>query len=326
LGRPLRVFGTTRAGADVHAITLTRDGLGATILTYGAVLQNVRLDGVAHGLTLGSECLRDYEGNMGFHGSIVGPVANRLTDATAPIAGTSHRFDSNFMNRHTLHSGSAGIHDKVWHIDECTDYSLILSHELPDAQGGFPGNRRMTALFEILSDQRLRLTLTTTTDAPSLVNATNHSYWNLDGSDHMHDHSLRVDADRYLATDHSDIPTGDIRLVAGTPYDFQRAKPIGPNAPPLDHTFCVADGRRDLCDCMVLTGASGLSMRVATTEPGVHLYDARAAQRPGKPKFEGLAIECQGWPDAPNKAGFPSIEITPDTPVVQITQWQFVRT
>ena len=313
-------FGVTKAGDAVEAITLSAHGLSATILTYGAIVQDVRLDGIAHSLTIGSDRLDDYENDMRYYGCVVAPVANRLRDASATIDGVKHQFEANQHGKHTLHSGTNGAHAFVWQIDDKSQNCLFLSHKMTDVHGGFPANRTITARFEITAGPTLRLTLTTTTDAPSIANATNHSYWNLDGSGKIAGHQIRVDADHYLPTDDVDsLVTGEVRPVAGTDYDFRSFAPLVPENPPLDHTFCVAPEQRDLTECMFLTGASGLSMTVATTEAGVHIYDARDAQYPG------IAIEAQGWPDAPNQPDFPSIEVTPDAPVVQITEWRFAK-
>ena len=320
-------FGTTQNGQPVHAITLRGGPLSVTILTLGAILQDVRLAGVDHSLTLGSDRLADYEDSMVFHGGIVGPVANRLSQARAPIAGALHHFDANLAGQHTLHGGSAGTHGKVWQVDEVTDNTAILSHVMPDGEAGFPGYRKITATFEVFESAALRLTLTTTSDAPSIANATNHSYWNLDGSGQLQGHSLQLDADHYLPIDDGNdgVPTGEIAPVADTGFDCRMPRPLVPAEPPLDNTFCVARARRPLTACGTLKGASGVTMRISTTEPGFHLYDGRAAKRPNGAFYEGLAIECQGWPDAPNAPDFPSIAVNPDAPVTQITQWQFAR-
>jgi len=159
----------------------------------------------------------------------------------------------------------------------------------------------------------------TTADDISIANVTNHSYWNLDGTGHMRDHSVQIAADQYLPVSEVDtLPTGEVADVEATPFDLRRWAELIPQTPPLDTTFCVANSRRVLTDCMWLKGVSGITMTVATTEVGVHLYD-------GRPAYDGLAIEAQGWPDAPNNPRFPRIEVTLDAPVVQITEWRFER-
>ena len=325
MGTAVTPFGITKTGAQVDAVHLSGFGLHATILTYGAILQDVRLDGIAHGLTLGSDRLRDYEDRMIYHGAIIGPVANRLSGAVVTIDGVAHPLEANLNGQHMLHGGSSGTHKKIWNIDNISRKSVTFSTYLQNGEAGFPGNRTITARYDIIEGPAMRLTLTTISDAPSVANATNHSYWNLDGTDHMRDHVLRIAAPRYLPTNASAIPTGQVATVTGTAFDFTAGKHLVPGAPPLDTTFCVANGQRPLTECAWLHGASGITLAVSTTEAGVHVFDASVARRPGCPYYEGIAIEAQGWPDAPRHAHFPTVAIMPDRPVTQMTRWCFAR-
>ena len=319
----ITTFGTTQDGQSVQKITLSSDDLTVSLLTLGAIVQSVRLKGVAHDLTAGSDSLADYQGAMRFHGSMMGPVANRISNACAVIAGKTHQFDVN-LGPHCLHSGSAGLHLKVWQLGEVTAQSCALHLTLPDGEGGFPGNRQVTARFS-LTDATLRLDIHVETDAETLWNATNHSYWNLDGSPDWSGHSLQIHADRWLPTDELDRPTGEICPTAGGAMDFRQPRVITPRNPPLDHCFGLSDGPLPLRDVLILRGASGLMMTVATTEPGVQVYDGRNARRPGQGPYEALAIETQGWPDAPSYPAFPSISLMPGVAQVQSTEWRFTR-
>lgn len=314
----MTLFGTTAQGEDVHAITLSGHGLKVTILTYGAIVQDVRLDGVDHSLTVGSNNMIDYEGAMRYHGALIGPIANRISGGTAQVNGAVCQFDRNQDGTHTLHGGKDGLHRKVWKINAKSKIIVEMSLFLPSGKDGLPGNRTITATFEILSGPTLRLTVKTESDAESLINITNHSYWTLDGSGRMSGHTLRIAADAYLPTDDQTITTGEIADLAGSDFDFRTARPITFRAPPIDHTFCLSNRRRALTDVLWLRAKSGLAMTVATTETGIHVYDDR-------PNHGAIAIEAQGWPDAPNKPHFPSVAITPESPVIQITQWQFSK-
>ncbi len=318
-------FGVTSTGQAVQKVTIAAGDLTATFLTWGAVLQSVRLKGVTHDLTLGSDLLADYEGAMRHHGSLVGPVANRFSGAKAVLKGRNLAFEPNQDGRITLHSGSVGTHLKVWHLAEATDSSVTFTLDLPDGEGGFPGNRQVTARFSLHSPATLQMEVTVTTDAATFVNFVNHSYWNLDGTANWSGHTLQVHADRYLPTDEDFVPTGAIVPVAGTAMDFRSPRPIQSDANPFDNNFCLSDARRPLADALVLTGTSGLSMTIATTEPGIQVYDGRNAVRPGRAAYEGLAIEAQFWPDAPNKQGFPSIEVMPEETYRQIKEWRFAK-
>lgn len=318
-------FGTTTAGREVHRITLTLGGLSASVITKGATLQSVRLEGVAHDLTLGSDNLADYEGKMRHHGSLVAPVVNRFTDGKAVIGGKPYEFEKNQGGIHTLHCGAAGTQHKVWDIVSSSESAVTLGLDLPDGEGNFPGNRRVEARFSIHPGHVLRMEVTATTDALTLFNAANHSYWNMDGSENWAGHSLQIAANTYLPTTETFAPTGEIAEVAGTQMDFRRGRKIAQADTVLDNSFCLSGGRQALRDVLWLTGTSGLAMTIATTEAGIQVYDGRAAIRPGRAAYEGLAIEAQNWPDAPNHAGFPSIELKPGETYAQVTEWRFTK-
>jgi aldose 1-epimerase len=309
-------FGTTASGETVEKITLTAGDLTVGILTWGAVIQSVRLAGLPYDLTLGSEILADYENHLRYHGSIIAPVVNRLTNAQAKLGDQTLDLEVNFNGKHCLHSGASGTQLKVWTIKQASPTGCTLALTLPDGEGGFPGLRQIEALFEIAAPASLRLTITTTTDADTLINATNHSYWNLDGSTDFTGHSMQVTADAYLPATEDFIPTGEIRPTAGL-FDFHNPKAISPQNPPLDNCFCLSQSQQPLRDVMMLRGQSGITLSVATTEPGIQIYDCR------HDGYKGIAIEAQGWPDAPNKTGFPPITLAKGQTLTQVTEWRF---
>ena len=315
-------FGQTSAGEVVHCIKISAGHLQADILTLGATLRHVGLNGVAHSLTLGSETVSDYEGKMQYFGALVGPVANRIAAAKTTLHGKSLQFDPN-ENGNLLHGGRIGLHHKIWTVARLAPDSVTLSLSLPDGEFGWPGTRAITAVFSILPPATLRLIITATTDAPSLLNVANHSYWNLDGTDNWLGHSLQIAADHILPVDAALLPTGEIAPVADTPFDLRTGTRLIQGHPPLDTNFCLAPAKAALRKVAVLTGASGITMTIATTEPGLQIYDGQRTARPGKTPYEGIAIEPQGWPDAPNHANFPSVEIAPDKPYAQTTEWHF---
>ena len=318
-------FGTLASGQKVQRLSLTQDGLTAAVLTKGAILQSVRLDGVDYDLTLGSDLMADYEGKLRHHGSLVAPVVNRFTDGHATIGGKAYRFEKNQSNIHTLHSGAAGTQHKVWNLLGSDPTSATLALDLADGEGNFPGNRHVEVRFSVHPGHRLRMEITATTDALTLFNAANHSYWNMDGSANWAGHSLQIAASTYLPTTDTFAPTGEIADVTGSQMDFRRGRKITQADTVLDHNFCLSGGRQPLRDVLWLTGTSGLTMTIATTEAGIQLYDGRNAKRTGRDIYEGLAIEAQNWPDAPNHAGFPSIELKPGETYRQITEWRFTK-
>lgn len=316
-------FGTTQDGQEVQAVTLRAGELTARLLTFGAALLDLRLAGIDRSLTLGADDLAAYEGPMRYHGKIVGPVANRLSGAQAPIAGRMHRFEANQNGRHLLHSGAAGLHARVWAIRDLGAAHVVFGIDMADGEDGFPGNRTITARFELGAPATLRLDLRATTDAPTLMNLANHSYWTMDGAERWDGHRLRVAADRVLPTTDDYVPTGQIVAVAGTPFDFRAPREIAVGAPPLDHNFCLSMQDEPLREVLWLTGQSGVAMVMATTAPGLQVYDGRDARRPGRGTYEALAIEAQRWPDAPANPDFPSIELHPGEVFAQRTEWRF---
>lgn len=318
-------FGATAAGVPVQRVVLAAGDLAVSILTLGAAVQGVWLAGLDHSLTVGSDDLALYEGPLRHHGTLIGPVVNRITGAEAMIGAVRHRFQADPGDDLILHSGPAGTHRKVWVLVDRSDSHATLALDLTDGEGGFPGNRRVRVTYRVSAPATLRMEMAVETDRQTLINFANHSYWNLDGSDSWFGHRLQVAADRYLPSTPVFTPTGEIASVAGTDYDFRVERAVARDAPPLDTCFCLADGRRGLTEVLSLTGQSGVRLRLATTEPGVQLYDGRAAGAPGYPNYQGLAIEAQLWPDATGRAGFPSIELAPGQVYAPVTEWRFDR-
>jgi aldose 1-epimerase len=307
----------------VDQITLSNAQLRVGILTYGAILQSLHLSGVAYDLTLGSDKIADYEGEMMYYGSLVAPIVNRFTDAKADLAGQTLQFERNFLGKHSLHSGAVGVQHKVWKIEAATQDTVQLALTLPDGEGGFPGLRHVTTRFT-LDGATLRMDVTVVSDKPTLWNAANHSYWNLDGTKTYEGHRLQIMADHYLPTDADFVPRGEIRAVTGTEMDFRTAQLIAPHAPPLDNCFCLGRAQTALRPALILTGASGVEMTVSTTEAGIQAYDHRHTPIKGA-AYAGLAVEAQNWPDAPNHAGFPDITLHAGQSLTQTTAWHFAQ-
>lgn len=325
----LRDFGHAADGRKVQAIRLTSDGLAATVLTRGAVLQDVRLAGVGHSLTLGSDLLEAYEGPMAYFGAIVGPVANRIAGASAEVGARTCHFPANEGGT-LLHSGARGLHTRHWTVAAVTDDAVTLRIVLEDGDDGFPGRRDIRATFRI-EGTALHLALTATTDALTLMNLANHSYWNLDAAPTTAGHRLRIAADHYLPVTPALIPTGEHRAVSGA-FDLRRERTLDLTEG-YDHNFILSDRPRELTEVAELTGGSGISLRLATTEPGLQVYGGQGlATAPwpghrGTPcgAFAGIALEPQRWPDAPHHPGFPTILLSPGETYRQETRWTFSR-
>ena len=327
-----QAFGTTRNGKTIEAITIAKGDLTATLLTLGAIVQDVRLQGTPHSLTLGSDTLQAYEADLTYFGALVGPLANRLSNATAPLDGRELQLTAN-EGTTSLHGGPNGIHQEVWAVSEQASDSVTLTLNLPDGKGGYPGNRVITARYTITADAQLTLEISATTDAATLINIANHSYWNLDGTATIKNHALTVPAHSYIPVDAQHIPTG-IAPVEGTGFDLRDGGTLGlPEGQRLDHNLCLNGAEGDLKLACTLTGQSGLSMSIETTEIGLQVFDAAPISsgvfngHTGAPygPFCGVALEAQRWPDAPNQTGFPSCELRADETYQQTTRWTFFR-
>ncbi|MGJ8621322.1 MAG: aldose epimerase family protein [Yoonia sp.] len=322
----MTVFGTTRYGATVEKLTIAAGDLSVDILTFGAIVHAVRFGAEDHSLALGSDNLADYEADMGYFGAIVGPIANRISTSRVRLDGMMYELDRNENGKVHLHSGADGVHQRIWEVAAQSDDSVTLSLRLADGDAGLPGKRDIRVTYRVAAPASLTMTIDGTTDTTTCMNFASHIYWNLDGSDTWIGHHLRVAADHYLPVNDQTCPTGEIADVTGTDMDFRQGIVPAKGAPALDHNFCLSDGRTALRDVLWLTGQSGLKMTLATTEPGMQIHDAAGSHRPGKPPYEGLVIEPQGWPDAPNHRSFPSIKVTPEAPYQQISQWRFEKT
>lgn len=321
----MSAFGKTENGERVEKVTISAGDLTVSILTFGAIVQDVRLAGVPYGLALGSDRLGDYEQTMGYFGAIVGPIANRISNARVRLDGMMYELERNENGAVHLHSGTDGVHRKVWQIAAQSPDSVTLALLLADGVAGLPGQRDIRVTYKVSAPGTLTMTIDGTTDAATCMNFASHIYWNLDGSDTWEGHQLKIAADHYLPIDDRTCPTGDIASVTDTPLDFRTGQTPAPGAPALDHNFCLSDEKQPLRDVLWLTGRSGLHMTLASTEAGVQIHDAATSHRPGKSCYEGLVIEPQGWPDAPNHRDFGSIKVTADQPYHQVSSWTFSR-
>lgn len=322
-------FGLLPDGRQVHRLTLAAGDLTVSILTLGAILNDLRHAAAPFPLTLGTRDLAAYLGPMAYYGAIVGPVANRIAGATAQVGGKTLTLIANERGRTTLHGGPAGTHGQIWKVAEHAPDRARLTLDLPDGAEGWPGNRHITATYRLAAPAMLQLELTANTDAPTLINLANHSYWSL-GPNGLQGHRLHIPADRYTPVDADLIPTG-AAPVEGTAFDFRTTAPVGPEAATrLDHNFCLADARRDTpaLACR-LTGPTGVTLTIETTEPGLQVYDAARndttpfdgyTRAPYGP-FSGVALEAQCWPDAPHHPDFPSVELLPGQTYRQVTRW-----
>ncbi|NHF74567.1 aldose epimerase family protein [Paracoccus xiamenensis] len=319
-------FGTLPDGRTVHALTLTGGGLTARVLTLGATVQDLRMEGVDHPLVLGFDDLAPYLAEGCYFGALVGRFANRIGGAGFTLDGREYRTDANFRGRHTLHGGTEGTHAQIWQVAAQRADAVLLVLDLPDGHMGFPGNLRITVRIS-LGKRALRLSLRAETDAPTPCSLAHHGYFDLDGRGDIRGHQLEIAADHYLPIDDDLIPAGPPAPVAGTAFDFRRPRLIGPGG--YDHNFCLSDGLAPLRDIARLTGSAGIAMTVATTACGLQFYDGAGMSDLGGldgrryGPFAGVALETQGWPDAPNRPDFPDSILRPGQIWTAETHYRF---
>ncbi|MTD99992.1 galactose-1-epimerase [Paracoccus sp. YIM 132242] len=319
--------GTLSDGRSVDRLTLTGGGLTAQVLTLGATVQDLRMDGVDYPLVLGCPDPADYLDDGLYMGAIVGRFANRIGGARFTLDGCEHRTDPNFRGRHTLHGGSHGTNRHLWTVEQAGEDRAILSLVLPDGDMGFPGTLSIRADIT-LREGALIFDLSAETDAPTPCNLAHHGYFNLDGGGDVRNHRLRVAADRYLPVDGDLIPL-DPAPVQGTRFDFRQARRIEPGE--YDHNFCLSDGPAAPRVVADLTGQSGIRMQIETDQPGLQVYDGvHFGGLPGLDgrrydRFAGVALETQGWPDAPNRPDFPPAILRPGEIWRSHTAYRFSR-
>jgi aldose 1-epimerase len=331
----IRAFGRTAAGEIVEEATLSAHGLTARFLTWGAVLRDIRLEGCDWPLALGFDRFEDYEAHSQYFGALCGRCANRIAEGRFTLDGREHLLERAPDAEHHLHGGvAAAFSALVWRIEEAAADALTLTLVSPDGQGGYPGRLRVRAEWRVAAPATLSLSLTAQTDAPTVVNLTQHSYWNLDGDADVRGHRLTVPADRFTEADGGLIPTGRLAPVAGTPFDFRAGRMIGAEgAAPLDLNLVLADGARPVPRLAArLEGERGVAMALSTTSPGLQVYDAAwlAVAAPGLDGRRygpqaGLCLEPQLWPDAINQPDFPSPVLRPGETWRQRTEWRFSR-
>ncbi|WP_299145852.1 aldose epimerase family protein [uncultured Tateyamaria sp.] len=257
-----------------------------------------------------------------YPGALIGPVANRIRAGHVPLSGTTYQMVCNENDVTALHSGPNGLDVREWQIDAQTEHSVRLHHHLDDGDMGLPGKRHITVSFA-LDDAALTLDIKATTTTPTPMSIAHHPYWRLGNA---RDHKLQVSADHYLPTDADNVPTGTIASVDGTALDHRTARQLDAAT---DHNLCTATAPVTQPRAVAtLTGTDGLRMVVETTEPGLQVYSGAHLpdlQRTDVAPFAGIALEPQGWPDAPNNPSFPNVIATPETPYHQITRYVFDR-
>lgn len=326
------VCGKMPDGTEVHRIKLVGGGLTAHLLTYGAVLQDLRLEGHDAPLVLGFPEFAPYLTDSPYFGAIAGRFANRIRDGHLELDGATYQIDQNFIGQHTLHGGADSTGKKIWEIEDIAEDCATLKVALPDGHMGFPGTLTARVTFALLEGGVLDIKMSATTDKTTICSLAHHSYFKLDDTATISDHRLQVAAEAFLPVDSGLIPTGEQAPVAGTGFDFRTEAPVS-QAHPVDHNFCLSGERAALRQVATLKSqASGVTMACLTTEPGLQVYDGENIRTSipgldGKPMgaYAGLAMEPQVWPDAHHHKDFPQAVLRPGETYEQHTQFVFSK-
>lgn len=346
-------FGHLPDGRAVEAITLVnRSGMSATVIAYGATLQSLWVagrDGVFADVTLGHATLEPYLDQPQFFGSSVGRVANRIAGGRFVLDGQEYCIPTN-NGPNALHGGSCGFDKALWDVvkvrsDPAPMATLALVS--PDGDQGFPGTLLVKVTYTLRDDGALSITYCAETDRPTIINLTNHAYWNLAGegaAGGAMDHVLMIPAEHFLPTDGTAIPTGEFAPVTGTPFDFRQPVAIGARVRDgdsqqlrigrgYDHNWVVARGRCELPRLVARLEhpSSGRALKVLSTEPGIQFYsgnflDGSSVGKAGRcyRMGDGIALEPQMFPDTPNQPAFGSIRLDPGYAYRHTLIYQFV--
>jgi aldose 1-epimerase len=338
-------FGQTPGGTSVKLYTLSnRKGMVVKLTEYGAILTEVRVpdrNGHAGDVVLGFDNLDRYIQGHPFFGATAGRVANRIAKGRFTLDGKEYTLAVNNGPNH-LHGGLRGFDKQVWKSQPLrglkNEVSVEFSYTSPDGEEGYPGTMDVKVVYTLTDDNELRIDYTATTDKATIVNLTNHTYWNLAESGSILDHVLQVNAARYTVADDTLIPTGELAPVKGTGLDFTQPRRIGDHiddytkfAKGYDHNFVLDSGGKGLALCArVSEPKSGRVMEVWTTEPGVQLYcgnhlDGSLTGVGGAvyAQHTGLCLETQHFPDSIHHPEFPSVVLRPGQVFKSTTAYKF---
>lgn len=330
-------FGKVKGGQAVDSYTLRNSsGTEAVIITYGARVRSLKCpdaSGKIADIVLGFDDIEGYQGENPYFGAIVGRYGNRIAKGKFTLDGKTYTLARN-NGENALHGGLKGFDKVLWQAKEVTGSgspAVELTYVSKDGEEGYPGTLRATIRYALTDDGELKIDYEASSDKSTVVNLTNHSYFNLagEGSGDILGHRIRIDADRFTPVDAGLIPTGELKSVAGTPFDFRQGRPIGERIAAsdeqivrgkgYDHNFVLNGYAGRLRKVVRVTEPkSGRVLEVSTTEPGVQFYtgnflDGSVRGKGGKAYGHrgAFCLETQHFPDSPNQPSFPSTVLTP---------------
>lgn len=340
-------FGTTADSITVERFTMKNEkGMELTIITYGGIITTLKVpnkENVVEDIVLGYNSLAQYEASSPYFGAIIGRFGNRIAKGKFSLDGTAYTLETNDGSNH-LHGGVKGFDKVVWTAEVLEDKgALKLSYLSKDMEEGYPGNLNTIVTYTLTNDNVLEVTYEATTDKKTVVNLTQHSYFNLSGdfTKTILDHEITIDADTYLPVDATLIPTGDLADVTGTPFDFRKPKTMALEIEAdndqmkkgLGYDHCWVLNNQDKGMRLVSTAyhpGSGRLLEIHSDEPGIQLYsgnflDGTLPSKQGGTYGHrtGFCLETQHYPDTPNQENFPSVTLNPGEKYESKTSFKF---
>ena len=324
-------FGVTKNGDKVDEYIISNPGgLEVSVLNYGCVIKNLFVPTKTGpvDVVVGHDTLADYEADFNSSGStccgaFVGRYANRIENAVFNVGGKTYQLEANNGPNH-LHGGLQGFDSKIWQVQEAARNTLVLTLHSPDGEENYPGNLEVVATYTLM-EETLHLRMEAYSDAATIVNLTNHAYWNLSGKPDINSMTLEVRASAYTPVDETNIPDGRILPVEGTDFDLRRAALLGERnsaahpdtAAGLDHNYVLDSEPGDKIAAILLDPSSGHRLIVATDAPGLQVYTGEYLPK----ARQGIALEAQGFPNAVNVPHFPSVLLRPGQSVTRSISW-----
>ncbi|MGM9737788.1 MAG: aldose epimerase family protein [Candidatus Cryptobacteroides sp.] len=336
-GKPVALY--TLKGGDV---TLQVTNFGARVVSIFTPDKNGKYEDIV----VGYNNINDYVTPPGerFLGACVGPVANRIANASFTVDGVEYNVPANDNGVNTLHGGYKGLDNVVWDVNSVNDSSIVLHYIHADGQEGFPGNKDITMTYTVTSANEFRVDYKASTDKTTPINISNHPFFCLrgEGNGTVEDYIMHIKASHYIPIDSLSIPTGVIEDVSGTPFDFRKAHRIGEmigedniqlkNARGYDHNWCIDRETESGVEmnCTVYDPETGRQVDVLSDQPGIQFYSGNFFQGTTAGKYgrplgfrSSLALETQHYPDSPNQPDFPSVLIEPGQTYTQICIYRF---
>ncbi len=341
-------YGVTPKGDSIKKYTLSnKNGMKVEVINFGGIITSLTApdrNGKYEDVVLGFTKPEGYfDGNPYYFGALIGRYGNRIANAKFTLEGKAYEIDKN-DGPNSLHGGKEGFHTRFWNIEVVKDAkfpTLKLSYTSADGEEGYPGKLTTTVFYTLTDDNALEISYEAETDKPTVVNLTQHSYFNLSGNftKTITDHELQINADHFLPVNETLIPTGEQKAVKGTPFDFTVSKPIGKDISAdddqlkkgkgYDHNW-ILNGKGLRSIAKVYHQGTGRLMEVFTDEPGVQFYSGNFldgkfdTKTGGKNEFRtGFCLETQHFPDSPNQPSFPSTELKPGQKYQSKTIYKF---